>query len=120
LQAGIQLPLPLHTLAQRTASSLPAPPVIRSTIAAVVSEASAAPIPAGSTIGQARKQSPQRVQASAIASPRAWNSSMYSAAKPPSLIRCARVLSSELIAARAAKKDRRGGGSPLCPDRRLG
>ncbi len=31
----MQLPLPLHTEAQRIASSLPAPPVIRSTMAAV-------------------------------------------------------------------------------------
>ena len=36
LQAGMQLPLPLHTSAQRIASSLPAPPVIRSTIAPAV------------------------------------------------------------------------------------
>src|SRR5487761_376489 len=84
----MQLPLPLHTEAQRTASSLPAPPVTRSTIAAVVSPASAAPSPAGSTIGQARKQSPQRVQASAIAAPRARNSSTYPAAKLPSLMPC--------------------------------
>src|SRR5271167_4264722 len=82
----MQLPLPLHTEAQRIASSLPAPPVIRSTIAAVVSVASASPIPAGSTIGQARKHSPQRVQASAIASPRARNSSRYPPAKLPSPI----------------------------------
>ena len=32
---------------------------------------SASPMPAGPVIGQARKQSPQRVQASAIAVPRA-------------------------------------------------
>src|SRR5271170_617004 len=82
----MQLPLPLHTDAQRVASSLPTPPVIRSTMAAVVSPASAAPIPAGSTIGQARKHSPQRVQASAIASPRARNSSRYPAARLLSLI----------------------------------
>ena len=33
----MQLPLPLHTEAQRTASALPPPPVIRSTMPAVVS-----------------------------------------------------------------------------------
>src|SRR5215469_11867935 len=78
-QAGMQLPLPLHTEAQRTASALPLPPVIKSTIPAVVPAASASPSPAGATIGQARKQAPQRVQASAIASPRALKSSRYAA-----------------------------------------
>src|SRR6516164_11369491 len=79
-QAGMQLPLPLHTEAQRTASAFPGPPVIKSTMPPVVSAASASPSPAGATIGQARKQAPQRVQASAIASPRALKSSMYPAA----------------------------------------
>src|ERR1700719_1665258 len=41
---------------------------------AAAASGSAAAIPAGSVIGQARKQSPQRVQASAIASPRARKS----------------------------------------------
>ena len=68
-QAEMQLPLPLQTEAQRIASALPLPPVIKSTIPAVVSSAPASASPAGITIGQARKHSPQRVQASAIASP---------------------------------------------------
>src|SRR6516164_6213004 len=79
-QAGMQLPLPLHTEAQRTASAFAEPPVIKSTMPAVVSAASASPSPAGATIGQARKQAPQRVQASATASPRALKSSRYPAA----------------------------------------
>src|SRR6516162_9570791 len=78
-QAGMQLPLPLHTDAQRTASAFPEPPVIKSTMPAVVSAASASLSPAGATIGQARKQAPQRVQASAIASPRALKSTRYPA-----------------------------------------
>ena len=41
VQAGMQLPLPLHTSAQRIAASLPSPPVIRSTIAPAVSLGSA-------------------------------------------------------------------------------
>src|SRR6516225_2579209 len=76
-QAGMQLPLPLHPEAQRTASAFPGPPAIKSTMPAVVSAASASPSPAGATIGQARKQAPQRVHASAIASPRALKSSRY-------------------------------------------
>ena len=75
----MQLPLPLHTEAQRTASALPLPPVIKSTMPAVVSAGSASPSPAGAVIGQASKQAPQRVQASAIASPRALKSSRYPA-----------------------------------------
>src|SRR5262252_5902125 len=96
-QAGMQLPLPLHTEAQRTASALPLPPVIRSTIPAEVSTASASPSPAGATIGHARKQAPQRVQASAIASPRALKSSRYPPASvlsfmpPPSLFLAQRL-----------------------------
>src|SRR6516225_6518852 len=90
-QAGMQLPLPLHTEAQRTASAFPEPPVIKSTMPAVVSAASALASPAGDTIGQARKHAPQRVQASAIASPRALKFSRYPAASvlsfmpPPNL-----------------------------------
>ena len=84
-QAGMQLPLPLHTLAQRTAASFPAPPVIKSTMPPVTAPGSASPSPAGGAIGQARKHSPQRVHASAIASPRALNSSKNPAA-PASLI----------------------------------
>ena len=41
-QAGMQLPLPLHTDAQRAASGVPLPPVIRSMMPAVVSSGSAA------------------------------------------------------------------------------
>ena len=82
----MQLPLPLHTEAQRDASAVPAPPVIRSIMPAAVAPGSAAPSPAGVTIGQARKQSPQRVQASAIASPRALKSSIYPAAAARSFI----------------------------------
>ena len=74
-QAGIQLPLPLHTEAHRAAAAVPLPPVIKSTMPPVVSAASAPVSPAGATIGQARKHSPQRVQASAVASPRALKSS---------------------------------------------
>src|SRR5690348_16506946 len=74
-QAGMQLPLPLHTSLQRIAAALPGPPVIRSTIAPAVAEGSAAEIPPGSVIGQARKQSPQRVHASAIDSARLRNAS---------------------------------------------
>jgi len=85
-QAGMQLPLPLHTEAQRTASALPLPPVIKSTMPAVVSAGSASPSPAGAVIGQASKQAPQRVQASAIASPRALKSSRYPAATVLSFI----------------------------------
>src|SRR5262245_36767677 len=85
-QAGMQLPLPLHTEAQRTASALPLPPVIKSTIPAVVSAESAWLRPSGATIGQALKHAPQRVQASAIASPRALKSSIYPAATVLSLI----------------------------------
>jgi hypothetical protein len=92
LQAGMQLPLPLHTSPQRTASALPAPPVIRSTIAPVVSSGSAAASPAGSTIGQARKQSPQRVHASAIAAPRDRNVSRNPAVSSISLIAFRSVL----------------------------
>src|SRR5271167_2643340 len=79
--AGMQLPLPLHTDAQRIASVVPLPPEIKSTMPAAVSVASACPRPAGPTMGQARKQSPQRVQASAIPSPRARKSSTYPAAE---------------------------------------
>jgi hypothetical protein len=75
-QAGIQLPLPLHTEAQRTASAVPDTPVIRSTMPAAVACGSASVNPAGATIGQARKHAPQRVHASAIASPRARKSSI--------------------------------------------
>ena len=49
----MQLPLPLHTEAQRTASAFPLPPVIKSAMPAVVSAASASLSPAGGTIGQA-------------------------------------------------------------------
>src|SRR6266478_759149 len=59
-QAGMQLPLPLHTEAQRAASAVPLPPVIKSTMPPVISVASASASPAGATIGQARKHSPQR------------------------------------------------------------
>jgi hypothetical protein len=48
-EAGMQLPLPLHTEAQRIASALPLPPVIKSTTPAAVSAASASPSPAGAT-----------------------------------------------------------------------
>src|SRR5205823_3777048 len=85
-------PLPLQASAQRTASSLPSPPVIRSTIAAAVALGSAPASPAGSVIGQARKQSPQRVQASAIAVPRARNVSRNSPASPDPLICTPRLL----------------------------
>jgi len=85
-QAGIQLPLPLHTEAQRAASAVPLPPLIKSTMPPVVSVASASASPAGATIGQARKHSPQRVQASAIASPRALKSSRYPAPAPTSVM----------------------------------
>jgi hypothetical protein len=90
-QAGMQLPLPLHTSAQRIASGLPSPPVIRSTIAPAVSPGSASASPAGSTIGQARKQSPQRVQASAIARPRTRKVSRNSVVSIASLILCFRL-----------------------------
>jgi hypothetical protein len=82
VQAGMQLPLPLHTSLQRIAVSFPSPPVIRSTIAPAVSLGSAAEIPPGSVIGQARKQSPQRVQASAIASARWWKTPRKSSVAP--------------------------------------
>ena len=82
----MQLPLPLHTEAQRTASGLPQPPVIKSTMPVAVAAASAPPSPAGAVIGQASKQAPQRVQASAIASPRALKSSRYPAATVLSFI----------------------------------
>jgi hypothetical protein len=85
-QAGMQLPLPVHTEAQRAASAVPLPPVSKSTMPPVVSVASAAASPAGATIGQARKHSPQRVQASAIASPRALKSSRYPAPAPISIM----------------------------------
>src|SRR5437588_12983060 len=87
-QAGMQLPLPLHTEAQRTAAAEPAPPVIRSMMPAVVSSGPASPSPAGATIGHARKHAPQRVHASAIASPRALKSSRYLVA-PASINRSA-------------------------------
>jgi hypothetical protein len=82
VQAGMQLPLPLHTSLQRIAVSFPSPPVIKSTIALAVSLGSAAEIPPGSVIGQARKQSPQRVQASAIASARWWKTPRKSSVAP--------------------------------------
>ena len=91
-QAEMQLPLPLHTEAQRTAAAEPAPPVIRSMMPAAVSSGSASPRPAGATIGHARKHAPQRVHASAIASPRALKSSRYPAV-PPSAIPPLRCLS---------------------------
>lgn len=71
----MRLPLPLHTLAQRTAALSPLPPVIKSTIAPAVWLGSASAMPPGSVIGHARKQSPQRVQAVEIASARVLNSS---------------------------------------------
>src|SRR5262249_41844551 len=77
-QAGMQLPLPLHTDAQRIASAVPVPPVIRSIIPAVVSLAPASARPAGITIGHARKQSPQRGHALANDSPPALKASRYS------------------------------------------
>jgi hypothetical protein len=85
----MQLPLPLHTEAQRTAAVVPVPPVIKSIMPAAVSSGSASASPAGATIGQARKQAPQRVHASAIASPRDLKSSRYLVA-PASIDRSAR------------------------------
>src|SRR5882762_7618682 len=84
-QAGMQLPLPLHTEAQLTAAAVPAPPVIRSMMPAAVSSGFASASPAGATIGHARKQAPQRVHASAIASPRALKSSIYPAFPPSAM-----------------------------------
>src|SRR5262249_12934828 len=78
-QAGMQLPLPLQTDAHRTASALPLPPVIKSTIPAVGSAASASPSLAGPVIGQTLKQTPQPVQPSPTTSPRPLKSSTYPA-----------------------------------------
>src|SRR5437588_6877773 len=87
-QAGMQLPLPLHTDAQRIAWAVPTPPVIKSTMPPAVSAGSASPSPAGATIGHARKHAPQRVHASAIASPRDLKSARYLVA-PASINRSA-------------------------------
>jgi len=114
-QAGMQLPLPLHTEAQRTASAFPEPPVIKSTMPAVVSAASAWPSPAGDTIGQARKHAPQRVQVSAIASPRALKSSRYPAASVlfmPSPNCCRPRLSQEDASSKAEPDAQAGGEGP--------
>jgi len=105
-QAGMQLPLPLHTEAHRAASAVPGPPMIKSTMPAVVSAASASPSPAGGTIGQARKQAPQRVQASAIASPRALKSSRYPAVSALLFMPSPSLLPAQVIAGRCVGQSR--------------
>src|SRR5271155_4723025 len=86
-------------------------------MAPAVALGSASPMPAGPVIGQARKQSPHRVQASEIAAPRARNVSRKPSASIDPLIAVtsltARRLFRAAIITQATAKN-----APLCRDHR--
>jgi len=76
----MHLPLLVQTWAQRSASGVPGPPASRSSTPSTIGIALVGSSPAGSTIGQASTHFPQRVQASSVASIRAFTAAMN---KPP-------------------------------------
>ncbi|MNC85172.1 hypothetical protein D3C83_07570 [compost metagenome] len=73
--AGMQLPLPEHTCAQRADSGAPSPPRMRSSTPPTTSAAFLPAMPAGAVIGHTSKQRPQRVHRSSTSCVRASSAS---------------------------------------------